>query len=180
MSGKYRTIYVDPPWKLQSIFDTAWKKGRSQLEAKYPLMTAQEIKALPVQDIAADDCSLFLWCTHSTLQQALDLITHWGFKYHVTITWDKGAGFSLWGFTRRTELLLYAYRGKINVNQKGSYIPTVFYEKRRRHSQKPDIAYEYLESNSPSPRLEMFARTKRNGWYVWGNEVESDDVWSEL
>lgn len=137
-------------------------------------MDSKEIEALPISEIADDECSLFLWCTHSTLPQALDLIKHWGMKYHVTITWDKGAGYSLWGFTRRTELLLYAYKGRINVNQKGNYIPTILYEKRRRHSQKPDIVYEYLESNSPTPRLEMFARTKRPGWDIWGNELEND------
>lgn len=171
---KYKTLYIDPPWKLQSMSAASWKDRNKALETKYPLMNAEDIKKLPIPDLADNQCSLFLWCTHSTLQQALDTMKHWGFKYHVTITWNKGAGFSLWGFSRKTELLLYGYKGKINVNQKGKYIPTIITEARRKHSQKPDIMYELLESNTPKPRLEMFARIKREGWDIWGNELEND------
>lgn len=171
---RYKTIYADPPWKLQSMSDTSWKTGRMPLESKYPLMKLKDIQALDVASLADDDCSLFLWCTQSTLQDALDTMKIWGFKYHVVITWDKGGGFSLWGFHRRTELLLYGYKGKINVNQKGKYIPTLFTEKKTHHSAKPQVAYEMLESNTPEPRLEMFARIKRPGWHTWGNELENE------
>ena len=170
---KYRTIYADPPWRLQSMSAGSWKAD-SSLESKYPTMTTEEIKALPVNDLADESCSLFLWCTHSTLIDALDVLRAWGFKYHVAITWDKMGGFSLWGFHRRTEMLLYAYRGKINVNQKGKYIPTLISELKTRHSSKPIAMYEILESNTPPPRLEMFARIRRPGWDTWGNEIAND------
>lgn len=121
---KYSVIYADPPWKLSSMSNVAWKKD-SVLESKYPTITTEEIKKLPVEKISNDNCSLFLWCTHSTIPDALEVVNSWGFKYHCLITWDKGSGFSLWGFHRRTEFLIYAYKGKINVNQKGKYISTI-------------------------------------------------------
>lgn len=164
---------MDPPWTLQSMSKGAYKK-EAPLEAKYPLMTHESIKKLDIAPLADTDCSLFLWCTHSTLPNALNLMEYWGFKYHCVITWDKGSGFSLWGFHRRTELLLYGYKGHINLNQKGKYIPTIIYEKKTIHSRKPNLMYEFIESNTPSPRIELFARNKREGWDVWGNEVESD------
>jgi len=132
------------------------------------------LKRIPVGELRDSDCSLFLWCTHSTLVDALDLMKEWGFKYHCVITWDKLGGFSLWGFHRRTELLLYGYSGKININQKGKYIPTIVTERKTKHSKKPSIVYELLKTNTPTPRLELFARQKTDGWDVWGNEVESD------
>lgn len=167
---KYKTIYVDPPWNLTSMSNVAWKID-SPLLNKYPTMTLEELKTLNIENISDKDCSLFLWCTHSTIPDALELMRTWGFKYHCIITWDKGRGFSLWGFHRRTELLLYGYKGHININQKGKYIPTIVYEKSTKHSSKPKVIYELLESNSPSPRIELFARNKREGWDVWGNEV---------
>lgn len=170
---KYKTILADPPWRLQSMSTTAWKQD-NPLESKYPTMKLDEISALDVESLSAEDCSLFLWCTHSTLEKALSLMKDWGFKYHCTITWDKKSGFSLWGFHRRTELLLYGYKGTINVNQKGRYIPTLVAEAKTRHSSKPEVVYEILNLNTQAPRIELFARSKRDGWDVWGNEVESD------
>ena len=172
---KYRTILADPPWKLQSMSRTAWKVN-SPLSDKYPVMDLKQIKNLSVQLLADDDCSLFLWCTHSTLGKALEVMRCWGFKYHCVITWDKKSGFSLWGFHRRTEMLLYGWIGKININQKGKYIPTIVTETKTKHSSKPEIIYQLLESNTRKPRIELFAREKHEGWDVWGNEVESDII----
>ena len=171
--NKYQTIYADPPWKLSSMSNIAYKCN-NPLELKYKTMNLIELKELPVENLRDTSFGLFLWCTHSTLPDALELMKDWGFKYHCLITWDKLGGFSLWGFHRRTELLLYGYYGKINVNQKGKYIPTIITERKTKHSQKPAIAYEWLNSNTPKPRIELFARQKVDGWDAWGNEVESD------
>lgn len=170
---RYRTIYADPPWQLSSMSKIAYKCD-NPLENKYHTMTLEELKNLPIKELIEKDCGLFLWCTHSTLKDALELMSDWGFKYHCVITWDKLGGFSLWGFHRRTELLLYGYHGKINVNQKGKYIPTIVTERKSIHSKKPAIIYNWLNTNTPTPRLELFARQKVDGWDVWGNEVESD------
>jgi len=167
---RYQVIYADPPWNLTPMSKVAWKLD-SPLIDKYPTMNLDELKKLPIEILCDNDCSLFLWCTHSTLPNAIELMQYWGFKYHCTITWDKGSGFSLWGFHRRTEFLLYGYLGHINTNQKGSYIPTLVTEAKTEHSSKPLIMYKYLESNTPTPRIELFARQKREGWDAWGNEV---------
>ena len=167
-SGKYRVIYADPPWPVDSMILDKWE---SPLDDKYQTMTIDEIKALNVEAIAADDCSLFLWTTHTYLREAFDVIEAWGFKYHCCITWDKASGWSLCGFHRMTEFCLYAYRGKINVNQSGEFIPTLIEEKKRKHSQKPDLMYKLIESNTPEPRTELFARIQRSGWASWGNQI---------
>ncbi|GAG45767.1 unnamed protein product, partial [marine sediment metagenome] len=120
--GKYNVIYADPPWPIDSMILDKWQ---SSLEEKYKTMSLDEICNLSVAKLAADNCSLFLWATHTCLRDAFNVIDAWGFKYHCCITWDKGNGWSLCGFHRRTEFCLYAYKGKINVNQKGKFIPTL-------------------------------------------------------
>ena len=170
---KYQIIYADPPWKLTSMSSVAWKMD-SPLENKYPTMTFDELKGLPVRELRDENCGLFLWCTHSTLPDALALMKDWGFKYHCVITWDKKSGFSLCGFHRRTELLLYGYYGRMNIATKGKYIPTIITEAKTSHSTKPIIMRRYIESNTPAPRIELFARQKTEGWDVWGNEVNND------
>lgn len=173
VTKKYQVIYADPPWKIGSII---LDKGKwlSPLSDKYPTMPLEAVKQLPIATLADAKCSLFLWCTHTSLPWALDVMAAWGFKYYCTITWDKGGGWSQHGFHKRTEFLLFGYRGGINLNQRGKFIPTLLTEKKTRHSAKPAIARTYIESNAPCPRLELFARQASPGWDVWGNEVESD------
>ena len=50
-------------------------------------------------------------------------------------------------------------------------LPRRFEAPRGRHSQKPEESYRRIERVSPGPRAEIFAREKREGWDVWGNEV---------
>ncbi len=170
---KYQVIYADPPWEMGFI---KLRRRPNQVEMPYPTMSLQEICNLGIDlhSCLANDCSLFLWTTHKWLPDAFRVVKEWGFKYHCLLTWDKTNGMSLCGFTRRTEFLLYGYRGKINVNQRGNFIPTLFTEKLTTHSVKPQIVYKTIENNTPEPRLELFARQKREGWDAWGNEVESD------
>ncbi len=166
--GKYNVIYADPPWPIDSMVLDKWE---SPLTDKYEIMTIEEIKILNVSSLAADDCSLFLWTTHKYLKEAFEVIDSWGFKYHCCITWDKGSGWSLCGFHRITEFCLYAYKGKINIFQTGKFIPTLIKENKREHSRKPEIMYELIESHTPNPRIELFARKERNEWKSWGNQI---------
>ena len=137
-------------------------------------MSIEKLKLLSVREITDTNCGLFLWTTHTTLPWGLELMNSWGFKYHCAITWDKKGGWCIAGFYRRTEICLYGYKGKMNINQKGKFIPTLITEAKRKHSQKPDVMRKWIESNTPMPRIELFARQKTAGWDVWGNEVESD------
>jgi N6-adenosine-specific RNA methylase IME4 len=171
--GKYNVIYADPPWEIGSIELEKWE---SPLNDKYNTMTLEEIKELNVPKLAFEDCSLFLWTTHTFLEKAFEVINSWGFKYHCCITWDKGSGWSANGFHRRTEFCLYAYKGKMNVNQEGDFIPTLIVEKKGKHSEKPKIMRNWIISNSPKPRIELFAREKIDDEFdVWGDEVDGKE-----
>jgi len=165
---KYKVIYADPPWEIKSMVLDKWK---SPLSDKYNTMSFDDIKKIPVNNVSDDDCSLFLWATHTYLEKAFELIREWGFKYHCCITWDKISGFSLCGFHRRTEFCLFAYKGKLNINQKGKFIPTIIVEKSKDHSRKPKQFHALIENNTPEPRLELFARDRREGWEYYGNQL---------
>ena len=167
-TGKYKVIYIDPPWQVGSMQMDKWE---SPIEDKYPTMSISDIIALPIKELADDDCALFIWTTHTFLPDTFHIIKEWGFKYFCTITWDKEGGWTQNGFHKRTEFLLYAYKGSINVNQYGKAIPTIFTEAKTRHSKKPDSIRDMIAEKTPEPRLEMFARDKFDGWTVWGNEV---------
>ena len=171
--GKYAVIYADPPWPVESIVMDKWK---SPIDDKYPTMTTEEIKAMNIKDYQADDCSLFLWTTHSFLIDALEVMEAWGFKYFCVITWDKGGGWTQNGFHKRTELLLYGYKGKMNVDQYGQAFPTIFSEAKREHSRKPDTIRDFIkakitQAKSERDRLELFSRGKHDGWTGMGNEA---------
>jgi len=167
---KYQIIYVDPPWPVKKI---RRKVRPNQVDMDYPTMSLDEIKLLPIELLADENCSLFLWTIQSFLPHSFDMMESWGFKYQRTITWDKMNGMCLFGFHYRTEFLLHGYRGKIEMYPKRKAIPTIFSCKSPRHSQKPDEIRDSI-SVMGEPRIELFARQKTDGWDVWGNEVESD------
>lgn len=164
---KYQVVYADPPWPVGSIVMDKWE---SPIEDKYPTMTLDEIKKLPVQNLSAENCSLFLWTTHTFLPDALDVMKVWGFKYFCEIVWDKGSGWTQNGFHKKTEQLLYGYKGSINVDQFGEAIPTVFYEKKEDHSRKPEFIRRMIDEKIIGNKIELFARKKTDGWDTWGNE----------
>jgi N6-adenosine-specific RNA methylase IME4 len=166
---KYRTILADPPWPQPMT--GGWKSRQQRARAlPYPSMTLEAIKALPVADLAAPDAHLWLWVTNAFLRDGFDVMAAWGFKYLAPVTWVKPSGLGAY-FIHRTEHLLFGYRGKCRFPL-GRYKPTVLFANRGRHSAKPGESYDLIESISPGPRLELFARQHRLGWDVWGNEVE--------
>jgi N6-adenosine-specific RNA methylase IME4 len=170
--GKYSTIYIDPPWPVGSIVMDKWE---SSIEDKYPTMSLEEIMNLPIERLSSDNCNLFLWTTHTFLPDALEIIKKWNFKYYCLITWDKGNGWTQCGFNRRTEFLIYAYKGKILIDYYGGSIPTLISETKTYHSKKPDKIRDLIKSKTPDGRLEMFARGNFEGWVCWGNEVKKND-----
>lgn len=177
MAKKYKIIVVDPPWPVQKIERKVRPNQKQNLD--YPTMTLEQIKDLPIADISADNSVLFLWTTHAFLPHSFAVLENWGFKYQRTITWDKQNGMCLFGFHHRTEFCLFGYRGKIEMYPEQKAIPTVFSVKSSRHSVKPDTFFNMVAVFG-SPRIELFARSwtplipRREGWDVWGNEVESD------
>lgn len=132
---KYNLLYIDPPWQIKKI---PRKVRPNQKEMDYQVMTTEEIKALPINDLADTNAHLFMWTIQRYLPISFSILEHWGFKYHLTITWDKQNGMCLAGFHRRTEFLLYAYKGSIELYPKRKAIPTMIAVKSTRHSEKPD------------------------------------------
>lgn len=134
-------------------------------------MTLEEIKALPVAGLAAESSILFLWTIDKFVKDSFSVAEAWGFKPHVTLSWDKGNGLCLYGFHRRTEFCLVAFRGPQSIYPSRKAIPTSFAFKSPRHSAKPDEFYEMVAAAYSGPRIDLFARKDRAGYDVWGNEA---------
>lgn len=177
---KYATIYADPPWRFQN------RTGKVAPEHKrlnrYETMTLEEIKGLPVADIAAEKSHLYLWVPNALLPDGLEVMKAWGFEYKSNLIWEKvrkdgqpdgrGVGFY---FRNVTEILLFGVKGEKNrtlapARSQVNLIRTV----KREHSRKPDEMVELIERCSPSPYLELFARGDRLGWDMWGNQATDD------
>ena len=166
-------LVSDPPWPMNKTGKRASRPNQGT-RLDYPTMSLAEIAGMPVAGCAADNAMLFLWTTHSFLRAAFDVMDAYGFSYQRTLTWDKGNGICLCGFHHRTEFCLFGYRGTIEVFPHRKAIPTVFAGKSERHSAKPDEFYRMVEPLGTN-RLDIFARRPREGWTVWGNEVEAND-----
>lgn len=168
---KYQIIYADPPWNFN--FHKRKLKDKSHL---YPTMRADDIKNLPINMIADDNCILFLWIMNSELPLALDCIKEWGFKYKtVAFTWVKTTKntyhFGGGNWTRSNpELCLLATKGKIK--RMSASVRNLMLSRLREHSRKPDeVRDRIVDLVGDLPRIELFARQKTSGWDVWGNEI---------
>ncbi len=173
---KYNIIYADPPWSYK-----AWSgKGKEKKTAEnhYACMKKEDIQELPIQNICADDCVLFLWVTFPCLEEGLELIKKWGFTYKTCgFTWVKRNKVSdswFWGlgyWTRtNAEICLLATKGQPKRVSKS--VHQICDGRIREHSRKPDeIRDRIVELCGNLPRIELFARQKVDGWDCWGNEV---------
>ena len=177
---KYNIIYADPPWSYKDKRD---KHPRmcGGATSHYNTMSIEQIKALPIKDLAADNCMLFLWVTFPNLQEGLDVIKAWGFKYKTLgFSWiktNKNNGKPFFGIGYYTksncEVCLIGVKGK--PIKASNSVSSVIISPRQEHSKKPDeIRDKIVELCGDVPRIELFARQKTEGWDAWGNEVESD------
>ena len=174
----YRTIVIDPPWRYgkwgkASIAPRGSSYQPSDSVMPYQTMTVDDIAALPISDIASKNCDLYLWATQKYLPDAFGLLKRWGFKYCQTLTWcKKPKGTGQGGlYCPTTEFLLLGRRGKMPAGKKR--LDTTWWQVKRpmRHSEKPELFQDIIETQSDTPRIELFARRERKGWEVWGNEV---------
>jgi N6-adenosine-specific RNA methylase IME4 len=178
--GAYGVIVVDPPWHFRLRSSKGYGKSASQ---HYSLMSLDDIKALPVAELAAPDSFLLLWTTQAQLNQGLSVIESWGFEFKTAGAWAKrsptGASWAFGtGYLLRSaaEFFLIGTRGRPKIeshSERNLIVAPV-----REHSRKPDQAYEMLERLFPSARrCELFARSSRPGFDCWGQEVgRFDDV----
>lgn len=177
---KYKTIYADPPWQFAN------RTGKMAPEHKrlnrYSTMKLEDIKNLPVSDVADDKSHLYLWVPNALLPEGLEVMKAWGFEYKTNIIWEKvrkdgmpdgrGVGFY---FRNVTEILLFGIRGDKNRTlQPGRSQVNLIRSMKREHSRKPDEFIPLIESCSPGPYLELFARGDRENWDMWGNQATAD------
>lgn len=179
---KYRTIYADPPWRFKNF--SVKGEGRNAV-SHYDCLTIPELKKLNIPKYADTDCALFMWVTDPLLDQAMELINAWGFKYKtVAFYWVKTnknvdlkklssekdffTGLGYW--TRANpEMCLLATKG--NPKRISKNVKRLLITKRREHSRKPDEVYDCIERLVKGPYLELFARKTKTNWDSWGNEV---------
>lgn len=167
-AAKFTTICIDPPWDWGDEGDNS-QLGRG--DTTYGGMSHEELLALPVGDYADDDAHLYLWITNRSLPKGFSLIEQWGFRYITCLTWCKPS-FGMGNYFRgSTEQVLFAVRGSLPLKRKD--IGTWFQAPRgpNGHSSKPVEFYDIIESCSPGPFLEVFARSEREGWTSWGGQL---------
>ena len=177
---KYNIIYADPPWSYKDKRDKHPRMCGGAI-SHYNTMSIEQIKSLPIKELAADNCMLFLWVTFPNLQEGLDVIKACGFTYKTLgFSWiktNKNNGKPFFGIGYYTksncEVCLIGVKGKpIKVSNS---VSSVIISPRQEHSKKPDqIRDKIVELCGDVPRIELFARQKAEGWDVWGNEVKSD------
>ena len=163
----YQTIAIDPPWDWGDEGDVD-QLGRAR--PVYDTMPIEEIAALPVSGLAQDNAHLYLWITNRSLPKGFALLEGWGFRYITALTWCK-PHYGMGNYFRgSTEQVLFGVRGSLPLlrHDAGTWFAA---ERPGPHSGKPDDFYKLVETCSPGPWLEMFARQKRNGWASWGAEV---------
>jgi N6-adenosine-specific RNA methylase IME4 len=181
---KYKIILCDPPWFYS---DGRATKSRGCARASYSLMKIDDIKNLPVAEIADKDCLCFLWVTMPMLKEGLAVLEAWGFKYRTcAFTWVKQnpksegiySGLGYWT-NGNAELVLLGRKG--NPKRVSKCVKQICLQHVGRHSQKPaEIRERIVKLMGDLPRIELFARKPATlvedpsweGWDVWGKEVE--------
>jgi N6-adenosine-specific RNA methylase IME4 len=175
---KISTILADPPWQFQNKTGKI-APGHHRLN-RYPTMKSEDIAALPIERIVRDTAHLYLWCPNALLPTGLAVMEAWGFSYKSNLVWHKvrkdggsdgrGVGFY---FRNVTELVLFGVKGRnARTLDPGRSQVNLLATRKREHSRKPDELYDVIESCSPGPYLELFARGVRKNWLVWGNQAD--------
>jgi len=175
---RYGAILIDPPWRFMN------RTGKVAPEHKrlrrYRTMSVDEIAALPIPEMASRQSHLYLWCPNALLAEGLAIMSAWGFTYKTNIVWLKvrkdggpdgrGVGFY---FRNVTELVLFGIKGKMRTLAPGRSQVNAIIKRKEEHSKKPDELYRIIESCSPGPYVELFARQRVPGWDQLGDEVDT-------
>ena len=197
--GPFSTIVADPPWNYSQKFSGGGTSGYSPVHHSrggsrgaanhYSTLKLEQLEQLPVESVAAEQAHLYLWTTSAFVVEAHILAEYWGFSPKVLIPWIKmkrdgecqiskaggdpyaGVRMGMGVYIRHcAEFMLFAVRGKAPTLRNDAL--GVVFAPRGEHSEKPRRAYEFIESLSPGPRLELFARSPRDGYEVWGDQID--------
>ncbi len=179
VTGGFQTVLADPPWRFQNRTGKVAPEHR-RLD-RYSTLDLNDICALPVQDVVAQNAHLYLWVPNALLPDGMRVMEDWGFRYVSNVVWAKrrkdggpdgrGVGFY---FRNVTELILFGVRGSMRTLAPARSQVNMIETRKREHSRKPDEQYRLIESCSPGPYLEMFARQAAPGWTAWGDESDVD------
>lgn len=179
VAGGFQTVMADPPWRFTN------RTGRVAPEHRrlyrYSTMSLDNIKQIPVSTVTAKNAHLYLWVPNALLPEGLAVMEAWGFRYVSNVVWAKrrkdggpdgrGVGFY---FRNVTELILFGVRGSMRTLDPARRQVNMLETRKREHSRKPDEQYDLIESCSPGPYLELFARYPRPGWQAWGDEAAEE------
>ena len=183
---KYKTIIADPPWKYEGRGPASSKEHRPNSygaapssEERYGAMTMDELKQLPIKNMAEDKAHLYLWVTNAFIERGWQLCKDWGFEPKTVVTWGKirradGKPSMKTGYYFRgaTEHFIFATKGNLRLKDK-AVEPTLFLSERLPHSVKPEWFYELVNRCSFDNKIELFARKEREGYDCFGNQVSN-------
>ena len=184
---KYEIIYADPAWKFgdrlrSSKLKDNGKMDYREIERHYDTMTINEMCNLPINDISADNSVLFMWTTDAHLENAMEVINAWGFKYKtVAFVWNKKTNkgnqvcfMGKWTM-KGSEICLLATKGKAHGMIQKHNVRQLVEAERRKHSEKPnEVRKRIIELLGDRKRIELFARESKEGFDIWGNELKND------
>jgi N6-adenosine-specific RNA methylase IME4 len=169
--GKYRVIYADPPW----LYGDKLIDGYGAAEHHYPSMSIDELCAMPIAELAADEAVLFLWVTSPMLEESFTVIRAWNFAYKASFVWDKVKHNYGHYNSVRHELLLVCTRGSYLPETSQLFDSVISVERSGRHSEKPGEVRKIIETLYPTgPRVELFARSEHDGWDAHGNDIATE------
>ena len=176
--GGFSTILLDPPWRFTNRTGKVAPEHRRL--ARYETLSLPELEQLPVGDLVRPESHIYLWCPNALLPDGLQLLKAWGFTYKTNLIWYKvrkdggpdgrGVGFY---FRNVTEMVLFGIKGKMRTLAPGRRQTNIIVHRKREHSWKPPTLHDIIEDCSPGPHLELFARDRREGWQVWGDQVDT-------
>jgi N6-adenosine-specific RNA methylase IME4 len=175
----FGTLLADPPWRFTNRTGKVAPEHRRL--SRYDTLTTDQIASLPVAEAMAAQSHCYLWVPNALLTEGLQVLAAWGFTYKTMLVWAKrrkdggpdgrGVGFY---FRNVTEPVLFGVKGRLRTLAPGRRQVNMIETKKREHSRKPDELYGVIESCSPGPYLELFARYPQPGWTVWGDEAAAD------
>jgi len=170
--AKFGVILADPEWQFETYSEAGMDRSADN---HYPTSALEAIKSRDVSSLGAADSVLWLWATVPMLLEAIDVMAAWGFAYKSHLIWNKDRiGTGYWNRNKH-ELLLIGTRGNIPAPAMGEQFPSVIDAAVGAHSAKPEKFYEIIEAYFPTlPKIELNARTARQGWVRWGYEAPEE------
>ncbi len=183
MTIQFKTIVADPPWQYNN--KNTGGSMNSGSANKYSTLSINEIcnlvvnidnNYIPIQELSEKNSVLFLWTTTPFLKESFTVLESWGYKHKTSIYWIKTGKLLLGHYFRgQVEIVHVCVKGKIKPFKQTK--PNVIYEKPRGHSKKPEQFWTLIEpiiqQFDLNPKIELFSREIRAGWYGWGDEYPS-------